>query len=448
MVRSVADARPTPSSLLLAGMLLAAGASAGPAAEGESWVRLAEENRRLQEQVRGQQQTIEALGRRLEEVLRATSRHERELQELRERAGEPAPAAARPGGRDREVRIAAETGLAWFRTGPTGQFPKGEFRADDPVITLEAPVMKDVYFFTELRLLPRETNAEDFELGEIYVDFENVSAAWGQPGLLHVRAGRLNIPFGEEYLRRGPVANPLVSHSLADLWGVDEGVEIYGRIGPAQYVLAVQNGGVSRLRDFNADKSVTGRVSWQPRPWLGLSASLMRTGELASTADNLSELWFGNGFFRSIAPAGRAGAFWVTLRQVDATARWKGGSAWLSLGDARYGDSDPLADNSRRLRYGALEAVQELRGPWFAAARHSQIRAGRGYPLAGWSPMGAFFFRPVFTEELRRTSVGLGYRFGPPLVLKFEYTWETGRTTTGLRRDIDDFLGAELGVRF
>jgi hypothetical protein len=63
--------------------------------------------------------------------------------------------------------------------------------------------------------------------------------------------------------------------------------------------------------------------------------------------------------------------------------------------------------------------------------------------------MGAFFFRPgVLTEELRRMSVGVGYRFGQPLVLKAEYTWESGRLTTGMRRDHEDFFGTQLGVKF
>jgi hypothetical protein len=63
--------------------------------------------------------------------------------------------------------------------------------------------------------------------------------------------------------------------------------------------------------------------------------------------------------------------------------------------------------------------------------------------------MGPFFFRPgTLTEELRRMSVGIGYRFGQPLVLKAEYTWESGRMTTGARRDHEDFFGTQLGVRF
>jgi hypothetical protein len=409
------------------------------------------ENRRLLEQVRAQQQAIDALQSRMAEVVRATERHERDLRGLRDEVASvpsartaPSPAAR---GRENVVRISAEAGLSFFRTGREGQFPNSEFRADDPMIALETPVWRDTYFYTELKLLPRETNEEKFQIGEMYVDFEDVLPL--APGLLNVRLGRLDIPFGEEYLVRGPVANPLISHSLADLWGCDEGVEIYGRAGPLHYVVAVQNGGVSRLRDFNSDKSVALRVGWDPAPWLHLSGSAMRTGSLATVADNLSELWFGNAFFRSIGPAATTATFQANLIEADATVRWRGGHASAALGQARYADSDTRADNSRRLTYGYLETVQDIAGPLYAAARYSAIDVPQGYPLAGWGAMGPFFFRPgTLTEELRRISVGLGYRFGAPLVLKMEYAWESGRMTNGVRREQEDFFGTQLGVRF
>jgi hypothetical protein len=415
---------------------------------------LIEQNRRLQEHVRVQQQTIDAISAKMTEVLRASERHDRELRGLQDR-GDAAIDTTRPSvtaGAERRgnlVRISAEAGLAFFRTGREGQFPKGEFRADDPVLALEARVWRNAYFYTELKLLPRETNQEDFELGELYVDFEDVLAGWERPGLLNVRAGRLNIPFGEEYLVRGPVANPLISHSLSDTWGCDEGVEIYGRIKSARYVLAVQNGGVSRLRDFNSDKSVAVRVSWDPARWLHVSGSAMRTGRLATVGDNLSELWFGNGFFRALGPAATTSTFQAGLIEADATVRWKTGQVSMAFGQARYDDSDTVADNSRRLNYGYVEGVQSITGPLFAAARFSGIDAPGGYPLAGWGTLGAFFFRPgVLTEGLRRMSVGLGYRFGSPLVLKAEYAWESGRMTTGQRRDHEDFFGTQLGMKF
>ncbi|MBI4625282.1 MAG: hypothetical protein HY736_18935 [Verrucomicrobia bacterium] len=430
--------------------LALAQASAGAAEPSGLELReLVEQNRRLQEQVRAQQKTIDEMSARMAEVLKASERHDRELRSLQDRPGVgPASTSLPVARRDQEVRISAEAGLAFFNTGREGQFPKAEFRVDDPVISVEAPVGKNVYLFAELKLLTRETNVENFQLGELYVDFEDVSAAWGRSGQLGFRAGRLNVPFGEEYQLRGPIANPLISRSLSDIWGVDEGVEIYGKIGPARYVVAVQNGGVSRLRDFNADKSVAARVGWEPAPWLHVSGSAMRTGELATVGDNLSELWFANAFFRALGPAASTGKYWVNLFEGDATARWKDGHVSAALGQARFDDSDTRADNSRRIRYGYLEMVQGMADRLYGAARYSEIRAPRGYPLAGWGQMGMFFFRPSLTEELRRFSLGLGYRFGPSLVLKTEYTWENGRMTNGARREREDFFGSEIGVKF
>lgn len=410
---------------------------------------LVEQNRRLQEQVRAQQKTIEEMSARMADVLKASERHDRELRNLQDRVESgPASAATPVARRDQEVRISAEAGLAFFSTGSEGQFPKSEFRVDDPVITVEAPVAKNVYLFTELKLLMRETNADNFQLGELYVDFEDVSAAWGRPGLLGVRAGRINTPFGEEYQVRGPFANPLISHSLSDVWGCDEGVEVYGRIGPLRYAAAIQNGGVSRLRDFNADKAMVARVSWEPAQWLHVSGSALRTGELATVADNLSDLWFANAFFRALGPAASTGTFWASLFEGDARARWRDGHLSAALGQVRFDDSDTRTDNSRRIRYGYLELVQGIADRLYGAARYSQIRVPRGYPLAGWGQMGTFFFRPSLTEELRRFSLGLGYRFGPALVWKTEYTWEDGRLVNGAQRSREDFFGSEIGVKF
>lgn len=431
-----------------AAVLVSVGWLAASLSAGEPLADLAEQNRRLREQVQAQQGMIDELRARLEQVAQASERHERQLRELDGGPAAATPAAAPVVNRGQDIRITAEAGFALFNTGSEGQFPKAEFRVDDPVISIEAPITRGVYFFSELKLLPRETNEESFELGEIYVDFENVSAAWGQPGLVSLRAGRLTIPFGEEYQVRGPIANPLISHSLSDIWGVDEGIELYGRLGPTRYVVAVQNGGVSRLRDFNADKAIAGRVSWDPQTWLRLSASAMRTGEIATTDDKLSEVWFGNGFFRSLGPAYRTSAFWATLMEGDASARWARGHVNVALGQARYDDSDPLADNARRLRYGYVEWVQRMGDRLQAAARVSAIRAPGGYPLAGWATLGRYFFSPTLTERLQRTSLGLAYRISDPLIVKFEYSWESGRTVTGLRRAREDFFGSEIAVRF
>jgi hypothetical protein len=431
------------------------GQGQGPGLVDPALQAVVEQNQRLQEQVKQQEKTIETLTKQMDEIRRASERHERELRSLQ---GQADPGSAeQPGAvesRDHEVRIGGEAGLAFFHTGRDGQFPNSEFRVDDATITVEAPVWKNAYFFGELKLFTREASTANFQVGELYVDFERLGTGWGQPDSLNLRAGSINVPFGEEYLVRGPIANPLISHSLSDLWGQDEGVELYGRAGTWQYVLAVQNGGISQTRDFHSGKSVTARLGWDPRDWLHVSASAMRTGKLTTVVaatgagDGLSAVWFASAFFRALGPASRTAEFWASLYEADAVVRWPGGRAGAALGQVQFDDSDPLADNARRLRYGYLEAMQSITDQLYGAARYSQINAPGGYPLAGWGNMGEYFFRPSLTDELRRFSLGFGYRFGPPLVLKLEYSWEWGRTTSGEARDHEDFFGTEVGLKF
>ncbi|HND61887.1 MAG TPA: hypothetical protein PLB90_10450 [Opitutaceae bacterium] len=448
-----------PASLLrffCAGLGLTLGClRAQPSPSDPTLQAILEQNRKLQEQVDSQQKTIEALTRRLDDMDRTTARQDRTLQGLQERV--PATERAVPVETDREheVRIGAEVALAYFSTGSQGQFPKSEFRVDDTKLTVEAPVWKNVYFFTELNLMTRETNTAGFQFGELYVEFGGLGPALlGSSDALTIRVGSVNLPFGEEYQVRNPLSNPLISHSLSDIWGPDEGVEAFGRVGQFSYALAVQNGGVSQLRDFNADKSLTVRIGFDPTSWLHLSASAMRTGEVStvspvtSTGDNLTAVWFGNAFFRALGPASRTTSFWANLYEGDAVAKWKGGQFTLAYGEVKFDDSDPVVDNSRTLKYGYAEAVQSVTDELYGAARYSEINVTGGYPLAGWGNAGTYFYRPSFTEELRRLSVGFGYRFGPPLVLKLEYTWEDGRMVNGTSRDREDFFGAQVGVRF
>jgi hypothetical protein len=436
--------------MLVAGVAFGAGATRAQDSVDARLRALVEQNEKLQEQVQAQQQALAALSAQVQELRQGGAQQAEQLQALREGAAAPAGPVLRG---EKEVRLSGEMGLAFFRTGKNGAFPKSAFRPDDAKIFVEAPVVKDVYAFGEIDLTTREASDAYFELGELYVDFENVSGRLGGPArLLNVRAGRIYSPFGEEYQVRGPIANPLISHSLADVWGVDGGVEAYGSAGAWQYAVAVQNGGIDPLHDFNADKSVAARLGWEPARWLHLSASAMRTGELRlSTAtvpgDSLSSLWFGNGFFRALGSDKTTSTFWASLWESDAVARWKTGRLAAAVGGVRYGDNDRSADNARSLHFGYAEATQSFTPEIFGAARYSWIDAERGYPLVGFGNFGRYLFG-VPTASLRRLSLGFGYRLGPPLVLKLEYAWESGRLVTGARRDQEDFFGAEAALKF
>lgn len=410
---------------------------------------LAEQNQKLQQQVLEQQRAIEQLRGELSTLRGAGDRQERELRGLQERVDDGSGGAKPPAGsREHEIRVSGQAGLAFFKTGSAGQFPNSEFRLDDAKVFLEAPVMKNTYVFAGLDLQTREASDEGSYVSELYVDFENVSGAWGHDRLLNVRAGRFNIPFGEEYQVRGPVDNPLVSHSVADPWGYDEGVEIYGELDRFNYVLAVQNGGNPALHDYNADKSIALRIGYDATRWLQMSASAMRTGDLNVKNDVFSALWFGNGFFRALGAPATTTTFSADLAELDAAARWKGGTLKADAGWLKFDDNDSTGSNARRGRYYSLEGTQEVANGVFAAARLSEVRVARGYPLVGWGNFGTYLFSSLPTTYLRRLSLGLGYRLSRPVVLKFEYAFERGRLTNGVERNHENLLSTELALRF
>ena len=430
--------------------IIALGSVWARAADEADLHELIEQNHKLQAQLQAQQKTIENLGTQLDEMRRTSERHERELRDLQTGAVAPAAETGVEMAGEAKVRISGEAGLALFKTGAAGQFPNSEFRIDDAKLFVEAKVLDNVYAVSEIDLLTRETTDASIYLATLFAEFEDLGARWGAPGALNVRAGRFAIPFGEEYQVRGVVDDPLISHSVADLWGFDTGVEAYGSAGKFSYVAALQNGGANVLHDFNADKAVTARIGYAPAPWLRLSASAMRTGELSAKADGLSALWFGNAFFRSIGGAATTTAFHANLGELDASAHWSSGRLAAAAGWVDYDDNDTAADNSRRMSYWSVEGVQDIAAGFYGVARYSEVRAPRGYPLAGLGNAGTFFYNPAaaLTENLSRLSLGVGYRLGAPLVLKLEYSWESGRQVNGAERDHENLLATELGMKF
>ena len=349
------------------------------------------------------------------------------------------------------INISGEGGVGFFDSQKNGIFPNNEFRVDEAKLFVEAPIWGDVYFFTEINLAQRHDSGVDVDVGELYLDFEDVSKLWGQDRQLNIRVGRTDVPFGEEYLTRDAIDNPLISHSVTDFWGVDEGVELYGTLGGVNYIVAVQNGGVPVARDFNKDKSVIGRVSYDPTRWLHLSVSGMRTGDLDAAADRdcLSELWFGGGWFRSIGSASTT-KFHAELVQGDIAVHCPHGHLKAYGGYAHYDDDDPLGDNQRDIYFYTVEGIGNITRKLYAAARFSEIFVHNGYPLPGNGDMGQYFFNPFGpqAEVLWRLSLGLGYRFSKNLVLKAEYSFEQAKEVSGATRDDVNFFGAEAAFAF
>ena len=405
---------------------------------------LAEEVKLLREQNALLQTQLSAQGGALESLTKKVGQLESAQSSRESAAGENAPPAP-TGFNLGKVNLSAEGAVGFFHTGKNGFAPNSEFRVDETRLFLDAPVAENVYFFSDIQLATRENYGLATQLGELYLDFEDVSQLWGKDGQLNVRAGRINIPFGEEYLNRYALENPLISHSLVDCWGIDPGVEIYGALGKLNYVLAVQNGGVNGVRDFDADKSVTARIGFTPNKNWHFSVSALRTGELDSVKDYASQLWFAEGWFASIGtPA--ATRFHADIVQADLTARWRSGHVSAFAGYARYGDNDPAQNNARDLYFYSVEVEQNVTNKFFAAARYGQIFANNGYTLSGFGDRSLYFPGNLATG-LWRLSLGVGYRLSENVILKTEYAFEGGEGATGARNN-EDFFGMQAAFKF
>jgi len=409
--------------------------------------QLEQQNSLLQEQLRKQQELIDALTEKVSslEESKTLITPESASDSAKEEGGRLSLSRGFHLG---NVMITGEGGVGFFHQDSRGNFPNAEFRVDEAKLFLEAPIWQNVFLFSELNIVIREENDKFMRMGELYLDFENISRLWGREHWLGLRLGRVDVPFGEEYLTRDAIDNPLISHSLSDFWGIDEGIELYGTIKPFHYVVAVVNGGPSVLQDSTADKSVIGRIAYEPANWVRLSVSGMRTGELDVQEDEESELWFGNGFIRALGPEESTTRFQANIWEGDVQFRWGQRHLKMAGGYLEFDDNDRAADNRRKVFYYYVEGVHPFSKRWYGAMRFSQILAPDGFPLVGLGTKGDFFFSDELTKDIWNWSIGIGYRWSKNLVAKAEYNLQGGKTIHGQRRTRENLFALQAAFRF
>ncbi len=418
----------------------------------EQILQLQQQNAQLQQQLQKQQELIDSLSRKVSEIQTANSQRDHDVGDLKQQVQEEktdgdksfsSSLASHLG----KVAISGEGSADFFESGANGQTPNAEFRIGEARLFVDAPVWNDVYFYTELDIAEPEQTDLNLRAGELYLDFEDISQLWGRDRMLNLRVGRFYIPFGEEYLNRFAIDNPLISRSLTDIWGRDEGAELYGTLGRMQYVVAVQNGGPSTSRDFTPDKSVTGRISYDPKPWLHLSVSGMRTGNLDVNLDGTSEMWFANSWIRPLGAPATTTSFHANLVEGDVQVSRSGIRLKAAGGYLNYGDNDSAANNDRDVYYYYVEGMQDFTSKFYGAVRMSEVFANNGFPIVGNGNMATFGFGPL-TTDYWRLSLGLGYRFSPNLVIKGEYSFNQGREVGGAPRVDQDLFALEAAFKF
>lgn len=356
----------------------------------------------------------------------------------------------------RNVRLSGFAGLEYVDAGRSSTRPFGGVSIRESTLFVDAAAWEDVSMFLEVQVNRLGKDKELFvRTGEVYAHWRNLLKRWGAD-LLSLKVGRIDIPFGEDYLWQDAIDNPLISFSAAYPYGFDEGVVAYGRLRGLRWIAAVTDGTDDRSVEENGSKAVNVKVSGRPHPALYVSSSAMRTGRTSESA-----VEFGGSHIEPVgvgAPSsvGRSPSRVVSaaLYQVDATISPSSRAALaLSFGTARIDDDADAFD--RDVKWWSVEPRYQLGRGFYAVARYSEIGSyddARGFHFDGKTTAGGNAAFGYDTRRFQRLSAGVGFRPNPRTLLKAEVgrDWFKTIATSPFDAGDDDrtLFGFALAVGF
>lgn len=311
-----------------------------------------------------------------------------------------------------------------------GTHPEGGFVVKESALFLEAEAWENVSILWEIQVTPElQDDRVSFETGELYAHVRDLWRS-DRGDYLGVKLGRIDIPFGEEYVWGDSPENPMISHTVGFPWLWDEGLLVYGFLGGVSWVTSVTDGVMSRSINESASHAFNVKVGGRPVKPVNVTVSAMWNGDTP-----MSALYMGKTCFQPVGArvhgqnvpsaldASPSETVDVALLQGDATVTGPGGAAlWLSLGrgtldDAVDAHDRPLGWFAAQLRVGLPLAHT------YAVARYSEFGTyddEKGYLVGGGFLSDGRSAFGYDVRRMRRASAGVGWRPNPNTVLKIE----------------------------
>jgi hypothetical protein len=423
-------------------------------------------------------------GLRQEDLLQKIEDLEQRVRELEAGRVRGAGGSAPGGVADwtRFVRLGGSANAGYFGGERNSGFDPDSFQVWDARLFVDAhlgdeiqlgewSLFRNVGFSFEWDLVRR--GDLDNRVGELYADFQGLLGN----GWSSFQVGRFQIPVGEAYLRysRGYADKPFVSNSLGPWWW-DEGLRGYGsdaegRIG---YVWSFSDGETPFNTDRSDDGQLTLKLFANPLPWLHLSVSGLRSGQVGSTTQAANgALWLGESWARAFGSGSGVDNYQDGAIVADGPNVLK--QTWLAAGDAvvevedrfalwlAYGrytiDSAGPSSYDRVLHYWIAELV--LRGSWLSDVLRPVYLGLRANALGTFDDdegylldVGRSGSLGYNMRSLAEYSAVLGWELNRNLRLRGEYTHRRIDVVDGVSQAIRaaagdaDSFAIEVGASF
>jgi hypothetical protein len=363
----------------------------------------------------------------------------------------------------KNIRLSGYGAAGFVETGKNANQKHGSFLNYEGQLLVDAKVWEDIYYFQKIQLARVGEDPESIHVEELYINLKDVfKTLFKNEGKnVGIKLGRMDVPFGEDYLTQHVMDNPLITLSAPFPYGQDEGVLVYSHNPNFNWIASVMKGNDDRVTDDTNSKSVSLKLYGNPAPYLYLSGSFMRNGQSGNSAlefDGSHLDPVGQGGLDSSLGASQSKA--VNAYSYEADAKYiLGFDRYVKLQYGYTQVDDKEAAFSRGIHYFQIEPKWNF-GPrfknrWYVVGRFSAIGTfndGKGYSFDG-EPFAdgntAFGFD---TKILYRYAVGLGFMPNPSLLFKLEYSIDDFRLIRSSDKeggsDGRDFVGLETAVKF
>jgi hypothetical protein len=355
------------------------------------------------------------------------------------------------------ITVSGFGAVAYLDTGTAGSKPDSGFMVKEASLFVEAEAWGDTFFFLEIQT--NRLNLDDdlfVRTGEVHARFSNLFADELGEGALGLKIGRIDIPFGEEYLWHDASDNPMITQSVAYPYGFDEGILGYGTVKDVGWVLSVTDGNDARSTEDGDSKAFNAKLSKNLSERLYVSLSGMLHGLSGRSAFEFAGSHLEPVGVGGTSTAGSSGSprIKANLYEVNATYSVpRRGHLTLSFGQSHL--SDDAVGFDRDLSWGMVEGKLHFTDSTYCIARVSEIgtySSSEGYHFDGKIIANGNAEFGYDTKRLQRLALGFGYKPNPMTVIKLEVGRDRFWTIDASPLDPSGrdglYMAAELVLRF